>query len=295
MTAAARGEENVTGHSAWVGRSETRQDVAAASAAAALDGLLEPADRSTDQGVLFPTGHWLQFAPTEALSELGADGHPRLGGFLPPLTLPRRMWAGSRIEYHAPIAFGARLRRTSTIESITPKNGSTGRLCFIVLRHDLVSEDVLALSEWQTIVYREAVEIDRSAPAPGRPPREDGAAPEGWDWGHRRRPDEIALFRYSALTFNAHRIHYDVPYATGVEGYPGLVVQGPLLATFIVDGFLREHPGASITSFEFSARAPVFVNELLHVVGRHNDDGTERLALIGPDGRPATTATIAAR
>lgn len=276
---------------AWVSRSETVRDVASRSAAIGLGAVLDqPVDPDSAEGrSLFPVGHWLQFTPTAAMSELGSDGHPRLGGFMPPIPLPRRMWAGSRIDFHAPIAVGEKISRTTTIASVTPKSGSTGRLCFVELRHDVHAGERLALTELQTIVYREAVEPTESA---ARPPRADAPSPEGWDWVRERRPDEVALFRYSALTFNSHRIHYDRPYATEVEGYPGLVVHGPLSATYIVDAFLREHPGAELTSFEFSARAPLFAGELLHIVGRTEGTGSEELAVLGPNGKPAVTARI---
>ncbi|MGE4429081.1 MAG: MaoC family dehydratase N-terminal domain-containing protein, partial [Solirubrobacteraceae bacterium] len=149
-------------YSAWIGRSETLADVASRSAVIGLGAVLDqPLDPETaDSARLFPLGHWLQFTPTAPMSELGADGHPKLGGFMPPLDLPRRMWAGSRIDFHAPITVGQRLERTSTIESITPKNGASGRLCFVVVRHDVSADGTLALTDRHTIVYREAVEVD---------------------------------------------------------------------------------------------------------------------------------------
>jgi 3-methylfumaryl-CoA hydratase len=203
------------------------------------------------------------------------------------------MWAGSKITFRSPIRVGQGLSRTTTIESITPKDGSSGRLCFVVLRHDISAAGEHALTEHQTIVYREAVPADTNAPIPHRDgPREATAAPGGWDWSHAVTPDEITLFRYSALTYNSHRIHYDLPYAAGVEGYPGLVVHGPLAASFIVHRFLRERPGARLTAFEFSARSPVFVNEQMHVCGRAGDENTEQLAVIAPGGQPAVTARI---
>lgn len=275
----------------WVGRQEVLQDTASRSA---MVGLAATLDQSSPNGPdrLFPVGHWLHFTPSAPMSDLGADGHPKLGGFMPPLDLPRRMWAGSRIAFHSPILVGQSLERVTTIESITPKSGSTGRLCFVVLRHEVSANGTLALIEHQTIVYREAVAADPSEPSPQRDPRVPTLPPQGWDWAHPRQPSETTLFRYSALTFNTHRIHYDLPYATGVERYPGLVVHGPLSATFVVDGFLREHPGAQITSFEFSARSPLFVNERAHVVGRAAGDGAEELQVIAPGGATAMLARI---
>lgn len=278
----------------WVGRSEILADVASRNAAVGLGAVLDrPVNLDTaDAARVFPLGHWLQFTPTAPMSELGADGHPKLGGFLPPLDLPRRMWAGSKIKFHAPIAVGQCLERTTTIESITPKSGSSGQLCFVVLRHDVAAEGTLALTEHQTIVYREAVVMDPADPSPRRDPRPSDPSPEGWDWTRAHQPRETTLFRYSALTFNTHRIHYDLPYATSVEGYPGLVVHGPLLATYIVDDFMRERPEAEITSFEFSARSPLFVNEQFYVAGRAVGESAEELQVIAPQGAAAITAHI---
>ncbi|WP_336660812.1 FAS1-like dehydratase domain-containing protein [Leucobacter sp. USHLN153] len=284
-------------YSEWIGRSETLVDVASRSAVVGLNAVLDhPLDvRDADNAKLFPLGHWLQFTPTAPMSELGPDGHPKLGDFMPPLDLPRRMWAGSKIEFHAPISVGQQLERVTTIESITPKTGSTGRLCFVVLRHEISADGVPALTDRHTIVYREAVEVDPNAAPSPRPARADGPAPEGWDWVREQRPIETTLFRYSALTFNTHRIHYDWPYVTTVEGYPGLVVHGPLMATYIVDGFLQAHPDAELKTFEFSARAPIFAGEQIHVVGRWDGSGREELALISPEGTVAISARISYR
>ncbi|MCI0142620.1 MaoC family dehydratase N-terminal domain-containing protein [Arthrobacter bambusae] len=284
-------------YSAWVSRSETQTDTASRFAATGLAAVLDHRiGPDLDVGFrLFPLAHWLQFPPTATMSELGADGHPKLGGFMPPLPLPRRMWAGSKIAFHSPILVGQQLSRTTTIESITPKHGSSGRLCFVGLRHDVSADGISALTEHQTIVYREAAEADPAAPSPRRPPRADTPAPEGWDWSRVKRVDEVTLFRYSALTFNSHRIHYDLPYATEIEGYPGLVVHGPLSATLMMDSFLTEHPGSRLTKFEFSTRSPVFVNEHVHIVGRAAADGTEELAVIASGGQAAVTARISFR
>ncbi|WP_449279034.1 FAS1-like dehydratase domain-containing protein [Leucobacter sp. GX24907] len=260
------------------------------------------ADANADAAMLFPLGHWLQFTPSAPMSELGPDGHPRLGDFMPPLdrppfNLPRRMWAGSKITFHSPIIVGQQLERTTTIASLTPKQGASGRLCFVVLRHDISADGQLAIVDRHTIVYREQAAADPTAPSAHHPPRPDSPLPEGWDWVRTRRPTETTLFRYSALTFNSHRIHYDLPYATGVEGYPGLVVHGPLLATYLVDGFLQARPHASVTAFEFSARAPIFAGEQLHVAGKNAAPGeqgnlADELAVIGPGGVPAITGRI---
>lgn len=278
----------------WIGRQESTRDVATARSVISLSAVLDADLATPELGVtpLFPLGHFLQFTPTARMSELGADGHPILGGFMPPINLPRRMWAGSKITFAQPILTGQQLERTTRIESITPKSGTTGDLCFVVLAHDVLADGILALTEHQTLVYREAATVDPAAGSPQLPARPDSEAPKGWDWVRSERPIETTLFRYSALTFNSHRIHYDLPYATEIEGYPGLVVHGPLLATYLMNAFLLEHSGAAVKSFEFSARAPLFVNELVHLVGRKISVGVEELAVIGPNGKPTMTARI---
>ena len=275
---------------AWVGRSEVTHDHASLGSAVRLAALLDAPARTdrTDSAPLFPLGHWLQFTPDAAMRDLGADGHPRLGAFMPPLDLPRRMWAGSAIEFHSPISTGQRLSRTTTIAAITPKEGASGRLCFVTLQHEVHAQGVLALVEQQTIVYREAAAPHPTAAA--LPPRPTGAPPIGWDWVDTASPDEVMLFRYSALTFNSHRIHYDLDYASRVEGYPGLVVHGPLSATLLVDALLRRYPGATLSHFEFSARAPLFANETAFLCGRAGEGETIELAVIAPDGSIAITA-----
>src|SRR5699024_6483343 len=158
-----------------------------------------------------PPGLWLPFSEDDVpMSELGTDGHVRLGGFMPPVDLPRRMWAGSELTFHAPILPGQLLSRTTTIESVTEKSGSTGPLCFVVLRHEISADGKLTTTDRHTIVYREAASAPEGSAA--RAPREDSPVPAGWDWSKSVRPDEVMLFRYSALTFNSHRIHYDYPY-----------------------------------------------------------------------------------
>lgn len=269
---------------AWVGGREVTSDTADRASETALSALLDyPSGQVTDR--LSPLGHWLHFTPTERQSGLGEDGHPARGGFLPPVPLPRRMWAGSRIEYRSAIRFGESLRRESTIDSITFKQGSSGRLCFVVLRHDVHADERLALTEHQSLVYREAARVSPSA-APGAP------APEAWEWTRPCLPTEVMLFRYSALTFNAHRIHYDLPYATGVEGYPALVVHGPLMATLLLDAFARHDPGREPTRFEFAAKRPLYVNRAVELCGRRAEPGRAELAAVDSDGVVAVTATV---
>ena len=162
-----------------------------------------------------PLWHWLYFLPVSPMSEVGPDGHPKRGGFLPPVPLPRRMWAGGRLTFHTPLKVGERAARTSTIANIEDKTGRSGRLVFVTVQHTIEVGGELKLEEEHDIVYRDA-------PQDGARPQQPQLAPEGETWRRTIDADAVMLFRYSALTFNSHRIHYDYPYVTQVEGYPGL-------------------------------------------------------------------------
>ncbi|SEH13307.1 3-methylfumaryl-CoA hydratase [Sphingopyxis sp. YR583] len=239
---------------AWVGRSETREDTATAAPLAGLAALLDHDVSPWVPGTVPPLGHWLYFLPTARQSAIGEDGHPRRDGtgLLPPVPLPRRMWAGSRIEFLAPVAVGAALTRVTTIEAIKPKRGASGNLLFVTLRHDVTADGIAAIREEQDIVFREPAPMAPAAPAPVAPAEREPA-----DATRSLAADAALLFRYSALTFNAHRIHYDRDYARDVEGYPGLVVHGPLIATLLMDHFLRTAPGTLPRWFNFRAEAPL--------------------------------------
>jgi 3-methylfumaryl-CoA hydratase len=238
---------------AWVGRSDLSHDVAAAQPVQRLSAVLDHGEAPWRAGVVPPLGHWLYFLPDARQSGLDADGHPRRGGFLPPVALPRRMWAGGRLAFHAPIPLGAALERRSTILSVAPKTGRSGAMVFVTVRHAVFADGVLALTEEQDIVYREAASTPGTAAVVALPP-----ATTPPEWTRRVVPDPVLLFRYSALTFNAHRIHYDPAFCREVEGYPGLVVQGPLIATLLMDHYLRRRPEARILRFDFRAHGPLF-------------------------------------
>lgn len=276
----------------WVGRTTVAEEVASGERSARLASLLGHEGDPT--APLHPLGHWLHFSEDDVpMSELGADGHVKLGGFMPPVPLPRRMWAGSELTFHAPLLPGQTISRTTTIESITEKTGSTGPLCFVVLRHEVSADGVLATTDRHTIVYREAT--SKPAGSAAAPPRPDSAEPEGWDWVESVRPNEVMLFRYSALTFNSHRIHYDYPYVTEVECYPGLVTHGPLTATLLLDAFMTNHPEAQVTGFRFTAKSPLFANEQIHLVGRETERGIHELEAIAPGGATAIAASATTR
>jgi 3-methylfumaryl-CoA hydratase len=251
----------------WEGRSETLHDEITAAPVRNLSATLDRDDPLPAAGTqLPPLWHWLYFLPAHRQSEIGADGHARRGGFLPPVPLPRRMWAGGRLQWHAPLHVGEKVARTSTIASVTPKAGRTGDLVFVLVKHEVRNAQGLALSEEHDIVYRAAAQ-------PGDPVAPPQPASLDASWSREIVPDDVLLFRYSALTFNGHRIHYDRKYVTEVEGYPGLVVHGPLIATLLVDLVRRERPDARFRSFSFKAVRPTFDLHPFRVCGRPSADG----------------------
>jgi 3-methylfumaryl-CoA hydratase len=254
-------------YAAWLGRTELGRDVVTAGP---LDRLSATLDRNdppfSDGDVVPPLGHWLFFLPSAPQSEIGPDGHPRRGGFLPPVHhLPRRMWAGSRLSFPGDIHVGDAVEKRSTIASISGKEGRTGPLVFVTVRHEIGRPgEAPAIVDEHDIVYRGL----ESAPARAKAePAAMGA------WRRTLVPDIVQLFRYSALTFNGHRIHYDRPYVTGVEGYPGLVVHGPLIATLLVDLIRRHAPAARVSSFSFRAVSPLFDGEEMSVNADPPDSG----------------------
>ena len=253
----------------WVGRTETVSDIATATPYAALSATFDRPSGRPEAGTALPAlWHWLYFLPLHRQSEIGPDGHAKRGGFLPPVPLPRRMWAGSQFQFHKPLRIGDNMARTSTIESVSEKSGRTGPLVFVKVRHEvrIEGQDDVALTEFHDIVYREAARPDDVAPAPK-------AAPASSAWEKKWIPDDVLLFRYSALTFNGHRIHYDRKYVTEVEGYPGLIVHGPMVATLLLDLLRHQMPDAELASYEFRAVRPVFDINHFYVCGEPQADG----------------------
>ncbi|ODS93373.1 MAG: acyl-CoA dehydrogenase [Comamonas sp. SCN 65-56] len=255
----------------WQGKSETLHDSITAASLAALSATLDRDDPAPAPGTAVPPlWHWLYFLPHARASEIGPDGHPRRGGFLPPVPLPRRMWAGGRLHWDVgnPLQVGQEVQRQSTIESVKHKAGRTGELLFVLVEHRFSNANGLALTEEHDIVYRSAAQPGEAAPAPQKSPLAGQAA-----WSRAIVPDDVLLFRYSALTFNGHRIHYDRKYVTEVEGYPGLIVHGPLIATLLLDLLRRQLPQAQVTRFEFRAVRPTFDLHPFSVHGRPSPDG----------------------
>lgn len=263
----------------WIGRFELAEDAATPLLARRMAGLL---DRDAPgPGAVWPhCWIWALFWPALRHDATGPDGHAARGGFLPPIDLPRRMWGGSRIIVTAPIRVGEPVSRRSTITRVTEKSGRSGRLCFVTVEHALAVAGAPRLTEIQTIAYRAAA---GAAPAAGGP----GPGPDFEPmWRRRITPDAVLLYQYSAATFNTHRIHYDYPYATGVEGYPGLVVHGPLTATLLMELLGAGLPSAMPRDFQVTALRPLYTPAPFDLVGRVDGDAFRLLALTG-DGHPA--------
>lgn len=268
----------------WIGRREEREDVIAPHAAIGLTAALDRDDPPAPGDPLPPTWHWLYFADYARQSRLGPDGHAARGEFLPPVALPRRMWGGNRLDFHKPLRIGERVRRVSEILSIREKEGRSGPLALVTVKHGYYGPEGLALEERHDIVYRAETRGGNLAP-PGETPSQPA------QWRREIDPDPVLLFRYSALTFNGHRIHYDQPYVTEVEGYPGLIVHGPLTATLLLDLLRRERPDAVLASVTFRARRPLYSGARLTVEGAPNDGGC-RLWACDPSGAVAMTAAV---
>ncbi|KGH28362.1 MULTISPECIES: MaoC family dehydratase N-terminal domain-containing protein [Comamonas] len=255
----------------WQARSETMSDIITAAPLRALSATLDRDDPVPEDGSVVPAlWHWLYFLPHALQSEIGPDGHARRGGFLPPVPLPRRMWAGGRLRWETgnPLRVGQQVQRVSTIRSVQHKTGRSGELLFVLVEHRFSNQDGLALTEEHDIVYRAAARPGDPVPPPQQPPLAGQAA-----WSRSIVPDDVLLFRYSALTFNGHRIHYDRRYVTQVEGYPGLIVHGPLIATLLLDLLRRQLPGARVVAFDFKALRPTFDLHPFSVHGKPREDG----------------------
>jgi 3-methylfumaryl-CoA hydratase len=273
---------------AWIGRETRATDRLDQGLAARW---LATFDLSTCEPL--PQGiHFALCTPDAATKALGEDGHPArdesANSFLPPFPMPRRMWASSSMEFHAPIAVGASIERVSRIVSISEKDGGSGRLAFVNVEHSTNADGLLAVREKQTLVYRDAAAPDAplSPPAPG----EGAFDPSEWDAHREITPDPRLLFRYSALTFNTHRIHYDAPYAREVERYRGLVVHGPLTASLLLQLAAQQVGENRLASFEFRGVSPAVAGDLLNLVMRQSDGGIE-LGAFADDGRQITKAS----
>ena len=274
--------ENLQG---WVGRTEENAALVTAYQADALTATLDRDDPPFKDGDAIPPG-WHQFYIREVikLRDTAPDGHPKRGEFLPPIPLPRRMWAGTQATYHRPIHVGERINRVTTISSVTPKIGKTGQLVFLNLTHEILGENGLATTEVQDVVYREEAKPGSKVPEPPPPPAEAV-------WHRNIQPTEVLLFRFSALTMNSHRIHYDRTYVTEVEKYPGLLVHGPLTFTLLLDLFRRKMSDKILKTFSVRAVSPLFDIHNFSVEGRPGDDGVSAtLWALNYDGHLAMSA-----
>ncbi len=269
----------------WIGCTEQRED---AITAAPLAGLIATLDRANDSPpalgtALPPLAHWLYFLPQALQRDIGADGHPNRGGFLPPVPLPRRMWAGGRLSFDGTLCVGDAATRLSTITNVDAKQGRSGSLVFVTIAHAISTARGIAVREEHDIVYRANLQPGAPAAVPARARTDE-------DFSRSITPDPVLLFRYSALTFNGHRIHYDRDHATRVEGYPGLVVHGPLIAALLLDLVRREMPDARIAQFDFKAASPLFDTDPFTVCGKRETDGSLALWARNPLGQLAMTA-----
>ena len=279
-------------YEAWIGRevrAADRLDEGLAHRWLATFDLRRPHPPIMPQGI-----HFALCTPEAPTAKLGEDGHPArddsADSFLPPFPMPRRMWASSKIAFHAPVPIGAVIERVSKVASVAEKEGGSGRLAFVDVEHVTKANGTIAVIETQTLVYREAAAPD--APLSPPPPGEGSFDPAGWGTTLTLTPDARLLFRYSALTFNTHRIHYDAPYAEGVERYRGLVVHGPLTASLLLQLAARELGENRLRSFAFRGLSPAIAGEPLHLAMRAKDEGYELAAFAG-DGRQVTAASAA--
>jgi 3-methylfumaryl-CoA hydratase len=275
---------------AWIGRevrAKDRLDEGLAARWLATFDLPRPHPAIMPQGV-----HFALCTPEAPTAMLGEDGHPERditpASFLPPFPMPRRMWASSKMQFYAPIAIGAAIERTSRIAAISEKQGSSGPLAFVDVSHETRANGTLAVVETQSIVFREAASTGQALSPP--PLGEGSFDPAEWDAHRSLTPSPALLFRYSALTFNTHRIHYDAPYAQQIERYRGLVVHGPLTASLLLQLAAAELGENRLRSFSFRGLSPAIAGEPLHLVMRKSEAGYD-LGAFADDGRQVTQAS----
>jgi 3-methylfumaryl-CoA hydratase len=269
----------------WIGKTETVADHVYPTPIKALARTFDNKSFDAIEGNELPEiWHWLYFLPMAAISEIGSDGHQKRGGFLPPVTLERRMWASSRIKFHQHLIIGDEIIKTSEIIKITEKEGKAGKMVFVTVRHWIKSERGIAVEEDQDIVY---LPMPQSFIQPAPNP-----VPEDLQWKEQHSVSSLLLFRFSALTFNGHRIHYDRKYATEVEKYPGLVVHGPLQALLLLELAKKHNPGREVADYEFKAIRPVFDFDQIHLCGRLLSDGSNDLFTANADNNIGMQAHV---
>jgi len=271
--------------SQWIGSKETTEETISVEPLHRMRATLDHAPKTMSEGEIVPAlWHWAYFLQPIRASELGRDGHAALGDFMPPVPLPRRMWAGCQLKFSAPLRVGETARRESTVRGVKLKQGRSGILCFVDVEHAILVGDELKLTEIHNIVYRDTKQPGDNK---GRPPEAPGEA----QWTREVKPDSTLLFRYSALTFNGHRIHYDLDFCRHQEGYPGLVFHGPLTATLLIEMLRQQNPGRSLESCDYRAYSPLFDDASFTLNGKM--DGTDAILwAANPQGRLAMEATV---
>jgi 3-methylfumaryl-CoA hydratase len=269
----------------WVGKTEQVKDRIYPTPVRALALTLDHPHLAVEEGAPLPEiWHWLYFLPMVARSEIGVDGHPRRGGFLPPIALERRMWASGQLTFHQELLIGEEITKTSEILKISEKEGKAGKMVFVTVRHSISSTRGVAIDEEQNIVYLPMPKT--YTPAPPNPALND------LEWKEGYAVDPVLLFRFSALTFNAHRIHYDINYAAEVEKYPGLVVHGPLQALLLLETARQRNPGQQPARYEFRAVRPLFDFDQVCLAGQSRSDGGHDLYAINTEGNMTMQATV---
>ena len=260
--------DDITVLKKWIGRSEVSTQVLNPRSADHMCMLLDR-DCQFNQGDKLPLlWHWLYFIEASRHSELGYDGHPKLGSFLPPVSLPRRMWASGDLQFSKALKIGDEVIRNSIIEDIQIKQGKSGKLCFVKVKHTYHANQKECFSEIHNIVYRDKSSLERTS-------TQSIDLPRDFEWTTDITPDPVMLFRYSALTFNGHRIHYDRDFCTKTEGYPGLVFHGPLTATLLLDQAISRYPGIRIKGYRFKAISPIFDIDQINLFGKKTDSSIE--------------------
>ncbi len=288
-------ENEIAELESWIGNERVDEDVLTLAPARGMSAVLDRPPEALGPGSPLPLAwHWLYFKPATRRSSLGPDGHERRGDFLPPILLPRRMWAGGRLRFLGTLRLGEPVHRRSTIATVRSKEGRSGPLVFVTVRHEIANEAGVAIEEEQDLVYRDG------SGAWGGPPK---PPPEAAEWSESFLADAVTLFRFSALTFNSHRIHYDHRYVTEVEGYPDLVVHGPLIALLLLDAGSRRLSGSTGGStrgsmgglpdpFSYRAVSPLFCGEEFRIAGRANPDGQTEVWAAHPERGLAMRATL---
>ncbi len=271
--------------SQWIGSKQTTEETISVEPLHRMRATLDYAPKTMSDGEpIPPLWHWAYFLKPTRASELGRDGHAAQGEFLPPVPLPRRMWAGCQLEFSAPLRVGETARRESTVRDVKLKQGRSGILCFVDVEHAILVGDELKLTEIHNIVYRDTKQ-------PGEDKARPPVAPGDAQWIREVKPDSTLLFRYSALTFNGHRIHYDLDFCRHQEGYPGLVFHGPLTATLLIEMLMHQNAGKSLESCDFRAYSPLFDDAPFTLNGKMG--GTDAtLWAANPQGRLAMKVTV---